>query len=843
MTPLLAALLALASPTPPGVAGCVAHTGSSATLLIPARPALSRAGSPLQSGDEVSVFTPEGTCVGTGRWEGAGVAVALWADDPTTPEADGLRPGDPVRFVVRDASTGATYAAADVEVTFEATFGTEGGYRPHGLYAVAVAPEEATPPAPAPPAPETPAPAPPAEPEQNARPRVVAINEVEADQGPTDTAEFVEIRSLAPDASLDGLALVLVDERGTIYESVDLSAYQTDSDGLLVVRPDGPHGASVDATSVAVSVAEIRDGTGAVAVYEHSARGYKVGTQAGTDRLVDAVVFGPRGAGRSAELLAQLGQTVQYVETAETSLQRLDVADYRATAGVEAFASALLHPLGATPGVGNGSQLTVDRTAEVQDAAGLRLVSVPVVGADGRPKAVADLAAVNLVRGVAGGSHPAQYPGAAPNVFVGYDDASGDLVAPTSTDEALVPGGGFFWHWFDEEAAPSDAHGGGTSRGHDLGSDAFTFSATGVPIDDALLDGPYVRSLSAGADGGVHLIGNPYPYPLPLSGVGIEGGTLHTTVAVWDPVRGTYEDLFSGPDGSDVLPVWGGAVAEVSGAAGTVRVVTTSGSVDPTAAAPVEVAARRRTATAAARLSFDVTGTLAGGAAVADASAHVRFVEGATAGWDRHDGSKLAPPTEAFALVAPVGMRDGSPRRQRVLSLPTALGAPRAVPLAFAASHAGAFTLRWDLGTLPSDWGVQLHDLETGATVDLRRQAQYAFETSAATPWAERFEVVVAPAATAGEPVAGRETTVSPAYPNPAVGRVRLDVRSATAQRVAADVYDALGRRVARAFDGSVSAGTSATVTVDTAAFAPGLYVVRVEGETFREARRLVVAR
>ena len=845
MTPLLAALLTLASPTPPGVADCVAQTGSSATLLIPSRPALSRAGEPLKAGDEVSVFTPEGTCVGAGRWEGSGVAVALWADDPTTPEADGLRPGDPVRFVIRDGSSGATYAGSDVEVAFEDAFGTEGGYRPHGLYAVAVAPEAPAPeaPAPAPPAPAPPAPAPPTEPEQGLRPRIVAINEVEADQGSIDTAEFVELRSHAPNASLGGLTLVLVDGGGAVYGAVGLDGHATNADGLLVIRPDGPHGASVGVESVAAPVDEIRDGLGAVAVYQGAAEAFEVGTLAGADGLVDAVVFGPRGAGRSAELLARLGQTVQYVETDETSLQRLDVAAYRATAGDEAFASALLHPIGATPGVVNGRQLTVDRTAEVQDAAGFRLVSVPVVGADGRPKAVGDLAAVNLVRGVAGGARPAQYPGAAPNVFVAYDHAAGDFVAPTSTDEALAPGDGFFWHWFDEEGAPSADHGGGTSRGHDLGSDAFTFSATGVPIDDVLLDGPYGRSLGDDADAGVHLIGNPYPYPLALSGVAVEGGTLHTTVAVWDPVRGTYEDLFSGPDGGDVLPVWGGAVAEVSDADRDARFVTTSAAVDPTAVVPVEAAARRRTATAAARLSFDVTGTLAGGAAVADASAHVRFVEGATAGWDRHDGSKLTPPTEAFALVAPVGVRDGSPLRQRVLSLPTALAAPRAVPLAFAASHAGAFTLRWDLGTLPSDWDAQLHDLATGASVDLRDREEYAFETTEAAPWAERFELVVAPAATAGEPVAGRATTVSAAYPNPAIGRVRLDVRAATAQRVAADVYDALGRRVARAFDGPVSAGTSATVTVDTAAFAPGLYVVRVEGETFREARRLVVAR
>ena len=827
MPPFLALLLALAAPTPPAVADCVTQTGSSATLLIPAHPALSRAGEPLALGDEVAVFTSEGTCVGAGRWEGAGVAVALWADDPTTPEADGLRPGEPVQLVVR--AGGETYAASEVDVAFEDEYGVGGGYQPDGLYAVAAAPGGSG---------ESPAPP------MGAGPVVLAVNEVEADQGPVDTAEFVEIRSPQPETSLDGVVLVLVDERGAVYASADLSAHETSPDGLLVVRPDGPHGASVSAASiVAPSITEIRDGLGAVALYQGAAEDFAEGSQAGSRGLLDVVVFGTRGAGRSADLLAQFGQTVQYVETEATSLQRLDVTEYRATAGPEAFVSSLLHPAPSSPGVVNGRQVTVDRTGEVQDAAGHRLVSVPVLDVSGGPKTVGDLAAVNLVQGVAGGRRDGQYPGAAPNVRTAFDNVSGDFVAPASTDEAVAPGSGFFWHWFDEERAPSADHGGGTSRGHDLGSGTFRFAATGVPIDDGLLSGPYERAVTASGDAGVYLIGNPYPYPLRLSGVTVEGATLQTTVAVWDPVRGTYDDLFTDADGTDVLPVWGGAVAEVSASEASFRVVTTSTAVDPTAEAPVEGAARRRTSTATPLLSFNVTGTLAGGAAVADGSAHVRFVDGGADGWDVHDGSKLVPPTSAFALVAPVGERGGAPRRQRVLSLPADLPAPRAVPLAFASSDAGAFTLRWDLATLPAGWSAQLHDLSTGASVDLRARAEYTFETAETTPWGERFELLLSPASTAGEAFADRTTTVSPAYPNPAVGRTRLDVRATTAQRVAADVFDALGRRVARAFEGTVPAGAPATVSVDMGALAPGLYVVRVEGETFRETRRVVVTR
>ena len=822
MAPLLAALLAVAVSAPPPDAGCAVRTGSSATLIVPARPALERAGAPLAPGDEITVYSPDGTCVGAARWEGAGVAVTVWGDDPTTPGTDGLRPGDPVLFVVREGATGAAHAAS--AVTFEPGFGLDSGYRTDGLFAIASTDD---------------LPAPPAD-----RRTAFAINEVDADQGAEDTAQFVEVRSRARLTMLDGVALALVGADGRVYSAVDLGGLATDEDGLITLRSDGAHGAGVaDSSAAAVAgLAAIRDGVGAVALYERPASELAPGTPAGTDGLLDAVVFGPAGAGRSDALLGRLGRPVQYVEDAAGSLQRLAVADSRAAAR-GTFASGLFHPRPASPGAANGSEVTVDRTADVEDAPGLRLVSVPVVGVQGAPLAVGDLAGVNLVRGVDGGELPAQYPDAAPNVFTGVDPVTGDFVAARSADDEMAPGRGFFWHWFDEETAPGDADGGGTSWGRDLGGGAFALAATGVPVDDATLGGPYARSASAPAPDGVHFIGNPYPYPLRLSGLSVEGGTLQGSVAVWDPVRRTYEDLFAdAPD--DVLPVWGGAVAEVTGAAGTFRVVTTSDAVDPTAAAPTERGARHRTTSAAPRLSLRVEGTLRDGTPVADASAHVRFVEGAEMGWDAHDGSKLAPPTDAYALVAPVGERGGAPLRQRVFSLPADLPAHQVVPVAFWATDGGSFALRWDVETLPAEWEARLVDRATGASIDLRDRDAYAFETDGTTTWGQRFEVVVGPGvSTSAEGPAAGETWVGPVYPNPTVGPVRLDVRAASAERVAADVFDALGRRVLRAFDGPVRPGTSETLSVDTAGLAPGLYVVRVVGETFRESRRFVVAR
>ena len=82
---------------------------------------------------------------------------------------------------------------------------------------------------------------------------------------------------------------------------------------------------------------------------------------------------------------------------------------------------------------------------------------------------------------------------------------------------------------------------------------------------------------------------------------------------------------------------------------------------------------------------------------------------------------------------------------------------------------------------------------------------------------------------------------VSPVTPNPARGVARVSLALPQPQRVLATVVDALGREVAVLADGELSGTTD--LTVDTARLAAGVYVVRVEGETFAEARRLTVAR
>jgi hypothetical protein len=79
--------------------------------------------------------------------------------------------------------------------------------------------------------------------------------------------------------------------------------------------------------------------------------------------------------------------------------------------------------------------------------------------------------------------------------------------------------------------------------------------------------------------------------------------------------------------------------------------------------------------------------------------------------------------------------------------------------------------------------------------------------------------------------------------PNPSPRRAQLSLTVAQPQRVRVEVFDAQGRRVAEVFDGVVRPGSPEAFAVETSALPGGLYVVRVLGTTFADARRLVVTR
>ena len=116
------------------LSGCPGPSGASATVIVPASPALTSAAGPLEDGDAVAVFA-DGVCVGAATWTGTALALSVWADDPYTAEPDGFAAGTALEFRLFDASAGAQRASG-ITVAFEDGFGATGGLLADHVYVV-----------------------------------------------------------------------------------------------------------------------------------------------------------------------------------------------------------------------------------------------------------------------------------------------------------------------------------------------------------------------------------------------------------------------------------------------------------------------------------------------------------------------------------------------------------------------------------------------------------------------------------------------------------------------------------------------------------------------------------
>ena len=462
----------------------------------------------------------------------------------------------------------------------------------------------------------------------------------------------------------------------------------------------------------------------------------------------------------------------------------------------------------------------------VADVAGWRLLSAPVAGLT-----VTDLAEINLVQGLPAGSpesaHPAQYPGNEVNLYTAYTGGGTetDYTAPAATDDPIEPGQGFYWYFFDLDIDPSGS--GGTSQSFELSS--FTLAATGTELTTDV-----VRAFPENADN-AYMIGNPFPDALDVSGISVQpGATISNSFFAWDPNGGPADYVELQASLNEEAAAWQGLFVDVTGTGGSGATVTYA--VASTSATPATFYGR----SAPSEIAFRLVGTHASGTVVGDRIATVRFLDEAESGWDRFDAGDPTPPTAAQGRLAVVGPFEGGEKRHGVRSLPSGLGLPFATDLAFLTNDAGTFEISWDLTALPQGWIATLRDRVTGSSVDLATASTYAFDADA-TDWTNRFELSLASSSTSEE-AAPASFLVGEAFPNPTSGEAQLMVRVDEAQAVRATVHDALGRQVAVAFDGPLSAGVPHAVALG-ADLAAGVYVVRIQGEGFTAARQLVVVR
>jgi hypothetical protein len=101
-----------------------AITGNNMVVLILASINPTIDGRPLNKGDEIAAFTPEGHCVGVTEWKGAGknIALSVWGKSLLHPQIDGLdglRVGDSIQYRIWDSTN-------QVEAMATATYTTTG---------------------------------------------------------------------------------------------------------------------------------------------------------------------------------------------------------------------------------------------------------------------------------------------------------------------------------------------------------------------------------------------------------------------------------------------------------------------------------------------------------------------------------------------------------------------------------------------------------------------------------------------------------------------------------------------------------------------------------------------
>ncbi|MFZ0545856.1 MAG: ExeM/NucH family extracellular endonuclease [Candidatus Promineifilaceae bacterium] len=145
----------------------------------------------------------------------------------------------------------------------------------------------------------------------------ILINEVDADQVSTDSAEFVELFDGGfGNTDLSGLVIVLYNGSNDLsYGAFDLDGMSTDADGYFILCGDSANVPNCD-LDVSPNTDLIQNGADAVALYTADASSFPTGTAVTTDNLVDALVYDTNDAD-DAGLLVLLNPGQPQVNEAE----------------------------------------------------------------------------------------------------------------------------------------------------------------------------------------------------------------------------------------------------------------------------------------------------------------------------------------------------------------------------------------------------------------------------------------------------------------------------------------------------------------------------------------------
>ncbi|MFB6278587.1 MAG: lamin tail domain-containing protein, partial [Salinibacter sp.] len=296
----------------------------------------------------------------------------------------------------------------------------------------------------------------------------------------------------------------------------------------------------------------------------------------------------------------------------------------------------------------NGTDQTLQPTAEITGGAGWRMLAAPMSGVNADT-----LAQVSLVQGISG-----HFPGSDVNLYQwpgGPDDQNTDWTEPSSATADLTGNGqGFVWYVF------------GTAETDRTDTPPFTLSLPGSPRTSDVTTGSLVD--------GFHLLGNSYgqsfdPASIKQNGTSIETGNtdFSTTVQVYDPTDGNYDMIITPYTGDNFLsPYQGFFVENTSGGSASLTIDADGRRADPISLKDTEAPPPR--------IDVRLVGEDESGSELTRDEAIVLYApEGATINWDAFDATKLTPLSGRYATAAFRGSRDGETRLKGAASIPSTL--------------------------------------------------------------------------------------------------------------------------------------------------------------------------
>jgi|GEM_PF-3247938 len=84
---------------------------------------------------------------------------------------------------------------------------------------------------------------------------------------------------------------------------------------------------------------------------------------------------------------------------------------------------------------------------------------------------------------------------------------------------------------------------------------------------------------------------------------------------------------------------------------------------------------------------------------------------------------------------------------------------------------------------------------------------------------------------------------LSKAYPNPFSARANFNITLRNSEHVSVSVYDVVGRRVRSVYEGTMAANEKTPIHFDSNGLSSGLYLIRVQGESFSDVREVTLVR